>query len=178
MFDNSKGIDSITTSSSTGITERINWKPKWKIDKYENQNDYENGIIGETLEFDGNLLLNEGINALLHLLIGDGTVTPYDNANAQIGVGDSTTAEAATQVDLQAATNKLYVPMNTGYPTVSNQTVNFAATFGSDQANWAWNEITVQNSATSALNLNRKVSNMGTKVSPAVWAVTLSVTLS
>lgn len=178
MIENSQGIDTVMTTSSNGIVEKGHWKPRWEIKKYKDQNDYDNGIITETLNFDGNLLLNEGINAIWHLVIGDGVVTPYNNLNSQIGVGDSSVAEVATQTDLQASTNKLYVPMNTGYPSISAQTVNFAGTFGSTQANFQWNEISVENSVAAALNLNRKVQNMGTKVSPAIWAVTLSVTIS
>lgn len=178
MLDLSQGVDTVITTSSNSIQEKMNWSPKWRIDKYKDQSDYDNGIIGETLEIDGNLLLNEGITALLHLLIGDGVATPYSNSLAQIGVGDSSIAEVATQTDLQAVTNKLYVPMNTGFPTVSGQTVNFAGTFGSSQANWSWNEISVENSVAAALNLNRKVFNGGVKTSPAIWSVTLSVTIS
>jgi len=178
MNDLSQGIDSVSVSSSNGIQENLNWSPRWRIDKYKDQNDYDNGIINETLEFPGNLLLNEGINAILHLLIGDGTITPYNNLNAQIGVGDSTVAEVATQTGLQAVTNQLYVPLNTGYPSISAQTVNFAGTFGSSQANWAWNEVTIENSLAAGLNLNRKVFNGGVKTTPAIWSITLSITIS
>ena len=178
MLDLSQGIDLVSVSGSNSIKEKMFWSPKWEIKKYKNQGDYDNGIISETLEIPGNLLLNEGINTLLKLLVG-GSATAYNNANARIGVGNSTTAEAATQTGLQAASDyQLYVGMNAGYPTVENQTVNFASTFGSSQANWQWNEITVENSSAAALSLNRKVFNGGTKTSPAVWSVTLSITIS
>ena len=48
----------------------------------------------------GNLLLNEGIQEMWDLIMGTGA-TLYNNANADIGVGDTATAAAATQTDLQ-----------------------------------------------------------------------------
>jgi len=65
--------------------------------------------------FRGNVLLNAGINILWTLVAGSGA-TLYNNANAYIGVGDSTTAAVATQNALQASTNKAYAGMNGGYP--------------------------------------------------------------
>lgn len=67
-------------------------------------------------EIDGNLLLNEGIQLLLDLLIGAGG-TAYNNANSYIGAGDTNTAESAAQTGLQAPTNKLYKAMEATYPS-------------------------------------------------------------
>ena len=49
-------------------------------------------------EAEGNILVNAGIGLLEDLLIGAGG-TAYSNANAYIGVGDSTTAATAAQTD-------------------------------------------------------------------------------
>ena len=160
------------------VEEKGKWKAKWKIIKYKSEEDYKKGIIDDILEFDGNLLLNEGINLIWTLVCG-GSGTAFNSTNSYIGVGDGTTAEAVTQTGLQG-TNKLYKAMDSGYPTYgSSQQATWRATFGSADANFAWNEITVANgSSDTAVNLNRKVQSMGTKVSGAVWTAQLTVTLS
>ena len=132
----------------------------------------------EVIKIDGNLLLNEGINTLWTLVCG-GSATNFSNGNAYIGVGDSNAAESATQTGLQG-TNKAYKGMDSGYPTYgSAQKATWQATFGSNEANFTWNEITVANgNSDSAMNLNRKVRSMGTKASGTTWVVQVSITLS
>lgn len=125
----------------------------------------------------GNLLLNEGIQELWDLAIAAGGTTAYNNANADMGVGDSTTAAAATQTDLQAATNKLFKAMVATYPQRTNQTVDFRSDFTSGEANFAWEEWGVRNGNTRNKNLNRKVQNLGTK-STGTWTLTGSVTIT
>jgi len=127
-------------------------------------------------EVPGNLLLNEGIQLILDLLIGAGG-TVANNANAQIGVGDSSTAEAAAQVDLQAATNKLFKGMNATYPIRTAQTMAWQSDFTTGEANYAWNEWSVRNSSGADKNINRKVQSLGTKAS-GTWTLTGQVTLS
>ena len=100
----------------------------------------------------------------------------FDNAAAQIGVGDSSTAAVPTQTDLQASTNKTYKGMESGYPTSTNQKATFKASFGDSDANYAWNEWVVKQ-ATSAKCLNRKVESLGTK-SSGTWTLEVSITLS
>lgn len=138
---------------------------------------FDGSYLGRSV-VNGNLLLNEGINALWTLAAG-GSETVYNNANAELGVGDSSTAEAATQTDLQAATNKLFKAMDASYPTYgTSQKITFRATFTGSEANFAWNEFSVRNGNTANKNLNRKVSSQGTKTSGQTWQVTLDITLS
>ena len=173
MQDKGKGIDAVTLTAGLGITERAKWQPKWRIEKYDkNMNFY--GVE----EIEGNLLLNEGITSLLTLLIG-GSETPFNNANAYIGVGDGTTDASATQTGL-IGTNKTYKPMDATYPKVEGQTVIFRSTFGPNDGNHAWREFTVANGLSdSAKNLNRKVeSALRTKASPDTWVIQLKVTIS
>lgn len=150
----------------------------WRVTKFAPGVDPKKGKPYEVIEVDGNLGLNEGLQEMINLLVGAGTPTAYDNTNARLGVGDSTTAAAATQTDLQAATNKLYKAMDATYPTVAAQTITFRSTFGSAEANWAWEEYTVDNGATAAKNLNRKVSSLGTKLSGSTWVLDLQITFS
>lgn len=125
----------------------------------------------------GNLFLNEGIQELWDLGIAAGGTTAYNNANAEIGVGDSTTAEAATQTDLQAATNKLFKAMVATYPQRTNQTVDFRSDFTSAEANYAWQEWSIRNGNTRNKNLNRKVQSLGTKTT-GTWTITASLTIA
>lgn len=125
---------------------------------------------------DGNLLLNEGIAELWDLAITTGA-TKYDNTNADIGVGDSSTAAAATQTDLQAATNKLFKAMVATYPIRTAQTVDFRSDFTSAEANFAWQEWSVRNGNTRNRNLNRKVESLGTKAT-GTWTLTASLTIA
>ena len=131
----------------------------------------------QELEVAGNLLLNEGIQALLDLMAAEGSQTAFSTANARIGVGDSNTAAVATQTDLQAATNKTYKGMNGTYPTRSNQTMDWQADFTSGEANYAWQEWVIDNGAAAAKTLNRKVESLGTKTT-GTWTMTGSVTIS
>lgn len=159
------------------MLETLHYKTTWIIEKFANDSDFQRMKPYEKVVIEGNLLLNEGITRLLNLLIGT-TTNPFNNANARLGVGDSSTAEAASQTDLQAATNKLYKAMDATFPSVSAQTVTFRSTFGSADANYAWNEFSADNGGTALENLNRKVSAQGTKASGQTWTLTLTITIS
>ena len=135
----------------------------------------------EVIEGEGNVLLNTGINEIWGLITGiqSGTNRLFNNANARIGVGDSTTAASATQTDL-LGTNKAYKGQETGFPTVGSQKVTFKSSFGDTEANFAWNEWVVKSvHAITPTNicLNRKVEALGTK-SGGTWTLEVSITLS
>ena len=108
----------------------------------------------------------------------------FNNANAYIGVGDSSTAAAATQTDLQAATNKVRKPMDTSFPTHTDgttsgsATITFKSIFGSSDGNFAWNEWGIFNRSSSGRMLNRKVSSLGTKSAGTTWNFTVTVTIA
>ena len=160
------------------ISDGIKAKTKWIIRRYKKGEDFQQGRSFKTSEIEGNLLLNEGIAELIDLLIGV-TATAYNNANTRIGVGDSNTAASAEQTGLQAVTNKLWKGMESGYPANASQKVTFRSVFGSADANYSWQEFTVVNSADDAGdNLNRKVSDQGTKASGQTWTVDLEITFS
>jgi hypothetical protein len=159
------------------ITEKGKFKTKWIVKKHFNHKEFLGNKPYEVSLIDGNLLLNEGIAEMWDLIIG-AAATAFNNANARIGVGDSATAADATQTDLQAATNKAYVGMESGFPSRSGQTVTFRSIFDGSTANYAWNEFAVDNGATDGMGMNRKVSAQGTKASGQVWTVDVEITLS
>lgn len=97
---------------------------------------------------------------------------------AHLSVGDSSTAFAATQTDLQASSNKLRKAMDGGYPTRSSGTLTFRSTFNTSEANWAWNEWGVHDAASSGTMYGRKVESLGTKTSAQTWQLTATVTVA
>lgn len=171
------------------IQEQATMKKEWKIRRYNSHQDYVAGNLpamiidatgrplpGESI-FNQNVLLNEGIAALLNLLTGEAE-TAFSNANSYLGVGESTTAADAAQTGLQGS-SKTYKAMESSYPSISGQTVTFRSVFGSDDANNAWQEFTVANgNSDTADNLNRKVSDQGTKASGQTWTLDLAITFS
>ncbi len=176
--------------------DKISWNAQWRIDKFQDptgqvarelqrglprelaQSRYGEAFIGSE-EFDCNLALNEGLAELIDLICGLGTPTPWDHSNARLGVGDSNSEAAATQTGLQAETNKTFKSMDSNYPQRSNQTVEWRATFGSNEANYPWEEYTVVNAADdTGKNLNRKVASKGTKAAGETWTLSLQITFS
>jgi hypothetical protein len=153
---------------------------RFRIKKFTSQADFEAGNAYDEHQIGENLLLNEGINELFTILCSTSSGTKFDNTNAYIGVGDSDTAAAATQTDLQATVNKLYVAMDAGFPTFgTDEEAVFQSTFGASDANFAWKEFTVANgSSGTAKNLDRLVQNEGTKTSGQIWQLSLTIGLS
>jgi hypothetical protein len=148
------------------------------------------GFAEELETVEGNLLLNEGIQLLLDIAIAaisnQTAGNRWSNTDSYIGVGDSATAEAATQTELQAATNRFYKAMNATYPSRASQTITFQSDFTSTEANYVWAEWSISSGATVASgagfttgtkNLNRKVSALGTK-STGTWTLSGAVTIS
>lgn len=138
----------------------------------------------EVVEIASNLLLNAGIQRWLDQLVG-ATTTPFNNANCRLGVGNSATAEAATQTDLQAAAggaNRQFKLMNATFPSRASQTESFQSDFTSGEANFVWNEWGIDNgnangTTVTAPMFNRKVASLGTKAT-GTWTLTVTVTPS
>lgn len=128
--------------------------------------------------YEGNCLLNSGINTTLWpLWVGSGG-TALSLANTFLGTGTSSASSGdATQTGLLGSPVFAAVDQVTG-PTA--QVFSWRATFGSLVANQAWNELCVANANTNASGtvINRLVQVMGTKASPAVWLPILQITLS
>lgn len=118
-----------------------------------------------------------GRNHMVQATVG-AAVTPFSNANAYIGVGDSATAYAAGQTDLVAGANKLRKAMDATYPSGAANVQTFRSTFGTSEANFAWNEWGVFNAAAAGTMLNRKVESLGTKTSAQTWQFTVTLTVT
>ncbi len=108
------------------------------------------------------------------------SVTEFDNANAALGVGDSTTAFAKGQTDLQAASNKLRKGMEAGFPDVPSaaNVLRFRSLFGTGEANFAWEEWALFNALSGGTMLSRKVENLGTKTASQSFQLTATITVN
>lgn len=168
--------------------DAITWHAHAKVEKYDTPDGTPESLDGlepyEVMEKDGNLLVIGGASALWQRLIGT-AVTAFDNTNAYLGVGDSTTAAADTQTDLVAATNKLRKAMDASYPqhtdstgTAGSKTITFRSTFATGDANYAWQEWATFNASTAGRMLNRKVESLGTKTSASTWVLTITLSLA
>jgi len=165
------------------LGDQLRWGVKWQAAYYDGEwsaEEIDQGLAGapaDVREAEGNLLVTAGITLLLNLLIGAGG-TVYSNANAYLGVGDSTTAAAIGQTDLQAATNKFRKAMDATYPQVASNVVTFRATFATGEANFSIQEQATFNASSSGTMLNRKVTDLGTKTSASTLQLTMTITIS
>jgi hypothetical protein len=190
MNETAKLTEGAGVGASDQRLDGIRWRALWRLEKRSGDWTPEQIDAGlapapyETIEREGNLLVYGGASALWDLLIGAGNVTEFDNSNAHIGVGDSNTAAAATQTDLQATTNKLRKAMDSTYPQHTDGVVEgsasvvFRSTFGSSDANFQWREWAIFNASSSGRMLNRKVEDLGTKASGSTWTLTVTLSLS
>lgn len=152
-------------------------------------------VVSEFEETFENLFLTAGVTALWNIAEGNpgaansggsaaSTNAVFNNTQAMIGVGDSTTAASAGQTDLQATTNKTYVGMDATFPTISTNSTTFRSTFGTSSANYAWSEFIVNNrngsnSTTSGgTTLDRVQSGQGTKASGTTWQPSMALSIS
>jgi len=118
---------------------------------------------------------DKGAIAIASLFCGDGLIGAFNLTNARVGVGDSSSAFAASQTDLQAVTNKLRKALDSA-PLRTGNSVDYTATFTTAEANYAWNEIALFNSGSGDYMATRRtLTTLGTKTSAEQWTVTLTV---
>lgn len=149
--------------------ERVRFKGIWKLEIFRGRE------LDDVLEFP-NLVTNVGGALMLDLLAAAGG-TAFNNANAYIGIGDSSTAAAVGQTDLQAATNKLRKAMDATFPSRSGQVMTYKSTFATTDANYAWNEIGLFNASSAGSMFSRAViSSPFTKTSALSVVATYTLT--
>ena len=168
------------------------WECLFRVETYRGEVAEDPGAeLLDELAF-SNLLMYGGISVMWQALIGNGTATAgqtltyFNNAQGAIGAGDSSTAAAATQTNLQAASNKLRKAMDSTYPqhtdatTSGAATITFRSTFATTDANFNWQEVGIFNSTTDGTGrmLNRVAQNIGTKTSAVSRIVTATITLT
>jgi len=144
----------------------------------------------------GNQLLDStpavGVQDLWKNLLGTYTQA-WDQTHSGVAVGDSSTADAANQTDLVAATNKWYEDNDASFPAINGfNGIDFKSSFGAADGNFAWNEYgiiipgittpaAITPAATKPTNytlLNRKSpAALGTKAA-GTWTLTVTITLT
>jgi hypothetical protein len=123
-------------------------------------------------------LTNAGRDFIAAAIVNSGPPTFFTNANAHLGVGDSSTAFAASQTDLQAASNKDRNAMEATYPTLAANVITFRSLWGTGEANFAWEEWGVFNAAAAGIMLCRKAEALGTKANTQSWQLTATITVT
>ncbi len=122
-------------------------------------------------------LTNAGTTHFAQDVIAE-AVTAFDNTNAHLGVGDSATAFAKAQTDLQAGANKFRRPMVATFPQRSGVVLTFEALFATGEANFTWAEWGLFNALAVNTMLCRKVEALGTKTSAQTWRLNVDITIN
>ena len=191
--------DSAHAGAEVRSFQGVQWRCDTRVEKFHVDDFHSGREPYETVDVPGNLLLLGGAD-VLWLGLRDGLSgtsglanTKYNNGNAALGVGDSNTAAASSQTDLQASsgvTHRRFKGMDATFPTHTTGTaastdskILFKSTFTSSQSNFAWQEWGVSNKVSVAAKpggrlLNRKVQSLGTKTSAGVWALTVTLSLA
>lgn len=203
--DHARGHDAATLAAGMAAGDSIHWSPVALVEKYDDDQtawvtsrtgihtplarDFEAAGVRpyEVVEKAGNLLTTAGLNRLTSLMIAGGGQGATNTAT-RLGVGNSSTAAAVGQTDLQASSgssNRQFQVMDATYPQQSNGVLTFKSTFATGEANFAWAEWCVDigtptvsaGTTVAALMLNRAVQSLGTKAS-GTWVLTATITIS
>lgn len=140
----------------------------------------------EVTEAEGNLVTDAGWNLLMKNAASASPGTVFSATVGRIGVGDGVTAVGYTDTDLSAASGSTHrqFKLISATPTVGSTHsagLVFAATFGTAQANFHWQEFgtdqgTADGTTVTAVLFNHGLSDQGTKLSGQVWVATETIT--
>jgi hypothetical protein len=198
--------ESLAVAVALAVPDSANGTTAWKIERFDEDqtrwvkrrsglsaptgDDFRRLAVDpyDTSRFHGNLITTAGWTRLSNLLTAQGATQGLSATATRIGVGDGTTpAEAYADADLAAAsgaTHRYFQPVS-GAGSLGTRTIAFAASFGTADGNFAWNEIgldvgtpTVTGGTTvAALLFNHKVGiSQGTKASGQTWVATATIT--
>lgn len=137
-------------------------------------------------ELVGNLITNAGWTRLMNLLTNQGGTQAYDATHTRIGAGNSNTAEAYTDTDLNASagSSNRWFQLVSGAGSLGTRTLAWSATFGSSDGNFAWNEFGIDQGTSSGNTVTAPLLNhkagiaQGTKASGQTWTATATLTFS
>jgi hypothetical protein len=135
---------------------------------------------------DGNLLTTAGIGRIV-ALINAGGGNAVTSTTARVGVGNGAGTAAIGDTDLSAAAGSANRWFQTCTVTTPSNVLTFAASFGTADGNFAWQEFGIDigtatvtsGNTVNAVLLNHKTSiAQGTKASGQTWSATASITFS
>ena len=123
-------------------------------------------------------LTTAGAQFIAKAVTGLNSPTLFSASNFYLGVGDSSTAFAIAQTDLQAASNKLRKLVTS--VSESAGVITAVASYGTSEANFEWYEWGSFNASSGGTMYQRKVESpsLGTKTSAQVWTLTATLTHS
>jgi hypothetical protein len=197
------GLDHMRVTAGVAVADSVRWHCQWTVRRYDieaSRAAREAGILAPSdedfarlgidpygvSEVDGNLLTTAGIGRIMSLLTGGGGQTVI-STSARVGVGNGGGTAAAGDTDLSAAAGSANRWFQTSTVTTPSNVLTLAATFGTADGNFAWNEFGIDvgtptvtsGNTVAALLLNHKTSiAQGTKASGQTWNATASVTLT
>jgi hypothetical protein len=185
--DNARGDDLIGVGAGLTLPrESIRWRPVITVEKYHG--DDLTRAPYDVISAVGNLLTTAGLTRITSLIIAGGG-QGLTNTATRIGVGNSNTAAAVGQTDLQAsagASNRYFMTQDATYPQASAGVITAKATFGTADGNFQWQEwcldigtpTVTAGTTVNACMVNRAVQALGTKTSAGTWVATATITLS
>lgn len=113
----------------------------------------------------------------------DEAITPFDNDNAYIGVGNGDDSFSSSQTDLQGSSTTR-VGMESDYPKRdpdddgSSNKLRYRSEFGTSDGNYKWEEWGVFNSDSGGVMKNREVEHLGEKTDKVTWVFEVDITLT
>lgn len=117
---------------------------------------------------------------MLKLISGIGG-KPYNAENTRIYVGESAYRENFHQQGVLATGEyRACAKMDDGFPFIDEDgtTLYYQATFGENDANFRWNEVSIANGDwENCIALNRKVESMGPKIR-GTWTIRVAISIN
>ena len=181
-----RAVEGLSIGSATPLVDGFNWRINWQIAKYADDAAFAAGQPYEVNDVPGNLLTTAGIGRIATLLTA-GTGNLISSTTARVGVGNGAGTAAIGDTDLSASAGSANRWFQTCTVTTPSNVLTFAATFGSSDGNFAWNEFGIDigtatvtsGNTVNAVLLNHKTSiAQGTKASGQTWTATATVTFS
>lgn len=198
-------------SMGSSLKAILNWTANIHIEKYNNDESYKKGIPDDITYVEGNTATYKGLFTIWNLVMGmnpsssvvyeeghEATgVYPlsYENTHIAVGNGTATPSPDDTQLDAQSSgtsgVDYLYKGCDENYPVVLLSNPNclqIRVTFGSNEANFEWNEWGVANGDPDTPGENRNEDNivlfnrrkdpMGRKDQGATWVIVADLIIS
>jgi len=203
--DLTRAADAATVGAAMHAAEHVNWHAHAHVDKYDDEQvawvrsragivapigaDFERLYVrpADTADSSGNLVTTAGWTRFTSLMVGAGGQA-LTNTATRLGVGNSSTAAAIGQTDLQAAAgaaNRYFMTMDATFPSAATNVITAKASFATGDGNFVWAEwgmdigtpTVTAGTTVNATLANRKVDALGTKAS-GVWALTATITFT
>jgi hypothetical protein len=102
-----------------------------------------------------------------------------DNTNGKVGIGDSATAAAKGQTDLQAAINKTYLGQDPGYPVRAASVITYEVTAPAGIASYVWNEFLMCDGSpgTAWIRFVQAINGGVAKGAGEIWTLQVEITM-